>query len=153
MINFTVLREKRRTISKGSCPVDLMGDIARYGRDIEAVVPYCYRLTIAALNAMCLFPVRKKVSWIPDVGNSETCYVTVTWFPSSDEMELCTTDGGETFMVMHSRTVEIECDIEEGAEYIRYTIDVEWNKGKNTGGCPKKMDSSWILLKHSNKTQ
>ena len=125
MINFTVLREERRTISEGDCPVDLMGEIERYGRDIEACTPYCYRLTLAAFTAMCVFPVDKDVKWSFDDEDSNLPYVAIEWFPSGDGMELYTPDGGKTFMVWHSHTEELVCDLVEGGEYILYTIDVE----------------------------
>lgn len=125
MINFTVLREERRTISKGSCPVDLMGEIARYGKDIESCVPYCYKLTLAAFNAMCFFPVDKFTNWTFDSVDSNLACITIEWFPSGDTMDLFSTDDGTAFMVHHSNTEELVCDLEDGGEYILYTIDVE----------------------------
>lgn len=131
MINFTVLREERAPISKGSCPVDKMAELASYRRNSNHVIPpYCYRWTLAALNSMSVFPVEKDIRWIPvDSEHGSLVLVKVVWLPSNDTMDLYTSDGGETFMVLRSHTEEIEFELEEGERYVRYTIDVEYPQG------------------------
>lgn len=120
MDTFIILNEKRRTISKWSSPVDLMGKIKK-----EANEPIAFKLTAIALIAMFLFPVEKSVEFTPDKESEKITHVTVTWLPSEKTMELWSNDGGETFMVEKVDTEEIVHQLEAGKSYTCYTIDME----------------------------
>ena len=120
MDSFIILNEQRRTISKWSCPVDLMGEIKK-----EANGAIAFKLTSTALIAMFSFPVEKSIKFVPDDESEKLIHVTVTWLPSMETMTLWTNNGGETFMVEKADTEEIVYQLEAGKSYTCYTIDME----------------------------
>lgn len=120
MDTFIILNEKRRTISKWSCLVDLMSEIKK-----ETNEPIAFKLTAIALMAMFSFPVEKSVKFIPDKESEKIAHVTVTWLPSEDTMTLWSNDGGQTFMVEKADTEKIVYQLEAGKSYTCYTIDID----------------------------
>lgn len=83
MVNLLILNEERRTISKWSCPVDLMGKIKESAKD-----PVAFRLTAAAFSAMILYPVNKCVQPIPPNNENKEANIKVTWIPYDETMTL-----------------------------------------------------------------